>query len=72
MNVINGNIVALCGIDLEEESQHSELQSSVRVLNRVPLCACYGFGKYVHRAFTHPAGVVKLALTCHRVTLIFA
>ncbi|XP_024889942.1 polynucleotide 5'-hydroxyl-kinase NOL9 [Temnothorax curvispinosus] len=46
LSVINGNIVALCGIDLTEESaQESEGISSLRVLTqRSPLCTCYGFG----------------------------
>lgn len=46
LSVINGNIVALCGIDLtEESSQESESISSLRVLTqRSPLCTCYGFG----------------------------
>jgi len=48
LSVINGNIVALCGIDLaEESSQKSEDISSLRVLTqRSPLCTCYGFGKF--------------------------
>lgn len=48
LSVINGNIVALCGIDLtEESSQESEGISDLRVLTqRSPLCTCYGFGKY--------------------------
>ncbi|XP_077278296.1 polynucleotide 5'-hydroxyl-kinase NOL9 [Temnothorax americanus] len=46
LSVINGNIAALCGIDLTEESaQESEGISSLRVLTqRSPLCTCYGFG----------------------------
>ncbi|XP_012525433.1 polynucleotide 5'-hydroxyl-kinase NOL9 isoform X2 [Monomorium pharaonis] len=46
LSVINGNIVALCGIDLtEESSQESDNISSLRVLTqRSPLCTCYGFG----------------------------
>ncbi|XP_033334173.2 polynucleotide 5'-hydroxyl-kinase NOL9 isoform X2 [Megalopta genalis] len=45
LNVINGNIVALCGIDLDDpESQQVELVSNLRVLDRPPICSCYGFG----------------------------
>ncbi|XP_011138457.1 polynucleotide 5'-hydroxyl-kinase NOL9 isoform X2 [Harpegnathos saltator] len=46
LSVINGNIVALCGIDLTKESaQVSDNTSSLRVLTqRSPLCTCYGFG----------------------------
>lgn len=46
LSVINGNIVALCGIDLtEESSQNSTDISTLRVLTqRSPLCTCYGFG----------------------------
>ncbi|XP_072746857.1 polynucleotide 5'-hydroxyl-kinase NOL9 [Anoplolepis gracilipes] len=43
LSVINGNIVALCGIDLTEEE--SADTSTLRVLTqRSPLCTCYGFG----------------------------
>ncbi|XP_078049554.1 polynucleotide 5'-hydroxyl-kinase NOL9 [Augochlora pura] len=45
LNVINGNIVALCGIDLNDaEPQQVEFVSSLRVLDRTPLCSCYGLG----------------------------
>ncbi|XP_029664906.1 polynucleotide 5'-hydroxyl-kinase NOL9 [Formica exsecta] len=46
LSIINGNIVALCGIDLtEESSQKSANISNLRVLTqRSPLCTCYGFG----------------------------
>ncbi|XP_011348141.1 polynucleotide 5'-hydroxyl-kinase NOL9 isoform X2 [Ooceraea biroi] len=46
LNVVNGNIVALCGVDLtEESSQESENTCGLRVLTqRSPLCTCYGFG----------------------------
>ncbi|OAD62476.1 Polynucleotide 5'-hydroxyl-kinase NOL9 [Eufriesea mexicana] len=45
LNVVNGNIVALCGIDVSNnESQEGENTHGPRVLNRLPLCACYGFG----------------------------
>ncbi|CAL7937251.1 unnamed protein product [Xylocopa violacea] len=46
LNVVNGNIVALCGIDLDnnESSNSASTTSGPRVLNRLPLCACYGFG----------------------------
>lgn len=47
LSVINGNIVALCGVDLmEESSQESDAISSLRILTqRSSLCTCYGFGK---------------------------
>ncbi|XP_076394495.1 polynucleotide 5'-hydroxyl-kinase NOL9 isoform X1 [Megachile rotundata] len=45
LNVINGNIVALCGINTEDdESRGIEVTSGLRILDRSPLCACYGFG----------------------------
>lgn len=46
LSVINGNIVALCGVDLTgESSETSKDISSLRVLTqRSPLCTCYGFG----------------------------
>ncbi|KAL0117277.1 hypothetical protein PUN28_010255 [Cardiocondyla obscurior] len=45
LNVINGNIVALCGINLQAEEYSEESESSIRVLTqRSPLCTCYGFG----------------------------
>ncbi|XP_076237496.1 polynucleotide 5'-hydroxyl-kinase NOL9 [Calliopsis andreniformis] len=45
LNVMNGNIVALCGIDVEQvESEETEITSGLRVVNRLPLCPCYGFG----------------------------
>ncbi|KAL6437027.1 hypothetical protein ACFW04_004972 [Cataglyphis niger] len=46
LSIVNGNIVALCGIDLtEESSQESANISTLRVLTqRSPLCTCYGFG----------------------------
>lgn len=45
LSVINGNIVALCGIDLtNEELQETEASPGPRVLTRSSLCACYGFG----------------------------
>nr|XP_031834212.1 polynucleotide 5'-hydroxyl-kinase NOL9 isoform X1 [Nomia melanderi] len=45
LNVVNGNIVALCGIDIENaELQTTDLTSGPRILNRIPLCSCYGFG----------------------------
>lgn len=51
LSVINGNIVALCGIDLTEEPPQvpsAKSTSSLRVLTqRSPLCTCYGFGKYI-------------------------
>lgn len=47
LSVVNGNIVALCGIDLTEESSQKTDVSTLRVLTqRSPLCTCYGFGKY--------------------------
>jgi len=51
LSVINGNIVALCGVDLTEESSsgsESENTSGLRVLTqRSSLCTCYGFGKNI-------------------------
>ncbi|XP_071863431.1 polynucleotide 5'-hydroxyl-kinase NOL9 isoform X2 [Bombus fervidus] len=45
LNVVNGNIVALCGIDMNNnEQQEGESMAGPRILNRSPLCACYGFG----------------------------
>ncbi|XP_043605455.1 polynucleotide 5'-hydroxyl-kinase NOL9 isoform X2 [Bombus pyrosoma] len=45
LNVVNGNIVALCGIDMNNnERQEGESTAGPRILNRSPLCACYGFG----------------------------
>ncbi|XP_017796480.1 PREDICTED: polynucleotide 5'-hydroxyl-kinase NOL9 isoform X2 [Habropoda laboriosa] len=45
LNVVNGNIVALCGIDAEtNESEVCEITFGLRVLSRPPLCSCYGFG----------------------------
>ncbi|KYN15327.1 Polynucleotide 5'-hydroxyl-kinase NOL9 [Trachymyrmex cornetzi] len=46
LNVINGNIVALCGIDLTEDSPKKSTNiSNLQVLTqRSPLCTCYGFG----------------------------
>ncbi|KYN07162.1 Polynucleotide 5'-hydroxyl-kinase NOL9 [Cyphomyrmex costatus] len=46
LNVINGNIVALCGIDLTKESPEKSIDiSNLQVLTqRSPLCTCYGFG----------------------------
>ncbi|XP_003490116.2 polynucleotide 5'-hydroxyl-kinase NOL9 [Bombus impatiens] len=45
LNVVNGNIVALCGIDMNNnEWQEGESMAGPRILNRAPLCACYGFG----------------------------
>ncbi|XP_029165496.1 polynucleotide 5'-hydroxyl-kinase NOL9 [Nylanderia fulva] len=46
LSIVNGNIVALCGIDLtEESSQESTNISTLRILTqRSPLCTCYGFG----------------------------
>ncbi|KYN38311.1 Polynucleotide 5'-hydroxyl-kinase NOL9 [Trachymyrmex septentrionalis] len=46
LNVINGNIVALCGIDLMEDSPKKSTNiSNLQVLTqRSPLCTCYGFG----------------------------
>ncbi|XP_026671327.1 polynucleotide 5'-hydroxyl-kinase NOL9 isoform X2 [Ceratina calcarata] len=45
LNVVNGNIVALCGIDINDSClTESQAISGPRVLNRPPLCNCYGFG----------------------------
>lgn len=57
LNVVNGNIVALCGIDMNNnEWQEGESIAGPRILNRSPLCACYGFGKHinVHIFFSFP------------------
>ncbi|XP_050583028.1 polynucleotide 5'-hydroxyl-kinase NOL9 isoform X1 [Bombus affinis] len=45
LNVVNGNIVALCGIDMNNnEWQKGGSMAGPRILNRSPLCQCYGFG----------------------------
>ncbi|XP_076640892.1 polynucleotide 5'-hydroxyl-kinase NOL9 [Halictus rubicundus] len=45
LSVINGNVVALCGIDQQDpQSQPTDLVSGLRVLDRLPLSSCYGFG----------------------------
>lgn len=44
LTVINGNMVALCGIDLTGHLLQNVGQSKPRVLMRAPLCTCYGFG----------------------------
>lgn len=44
LTVINGNMVALCGIDLTGNLLQNAGQSKLRVLMRAPLCTCYGFG----------------------------
>ncbi|KAK9302670.1 hypothetical protein QLX08_005401 [Tetragonisca angustula] len=45
LNVVNGNIVALCGIDVNNnELRADQAMAGPRILNRSPLCACYGFG----------------------------
>lgn len=43
LNIVNGNIVALCGFDMNN-NEWQEAGSGPRVLNGSPLCACYGFG----------------------------
>lgn len=48
LNVINGNIVALCGIDIQDDDpQRNEATSGPRILDRLPLCPCYGFGENI-------------------------
>ncbi|XP_043253466.1 polynucleotide 5'-hydroxyl-kinase NOL9 isoform X1 [Colletes gigas] len=44
LNVVNGNIVALCGFDEEGDESQPIVPSNLRVLNKAPLCTCYGFG----------------------------
>ncbi|XP_014615593.1 PREDICTED: polynucleotide 5'-hydroxyl-kinase NOL9 [Polistes canadensis] len=44
LNVINGNIVALCGIDLTGDLLQEAVPSKPRILTRAPLCSCYGYG----------------------------
>ncbi|XP_035721327.1 polynucleotide 5'-hydroxyl-kinase NOL9-like [Vespa mandarinia] len=44
LTVINGNMVALCGIDLTSDLLQEATSSKPRILTRAPLCACYGYG----------------------------
>ncbi|KAI4489599.1 hypothetical protein M0802_010929 [Mischocyttarus mexicanus] len=44
LNVINGNMVALCGIDLTSDVLNETVPSKPRILTRAPLCSCYGYG----------------------------
>ncbi|KAK2588191.1 hypothetical protein KPH14_004230 [Odynerus spinipes] len=44
LTVINGNMVALCGIDLTDDLLQEAGQCKPRILTRAPLCTCYGFG----------------------------
>ncbi|KAG7207014.1 hypothetical protein KM043_000903 [Ampulex compressa] len=45
LKIVNGNIVALCGIDLADDiSEESSGVAYPRVLTNSPLCTCYGFG----------------------------
>ncbi|KAF7391609.1 hypothetical protein HZH68_011152 [Vespula germanica] len=44
LTVINGNMVALCGIDLTSELLQDIILSIPRILTRAPLCTCYGYG----------------------------
>ncbi|XP_057324389.1 polynucleotide 5'-hydroxyl-kinase NOL9-like [Microplitis mediator] len=44
LSVINGNIVALSGIDLDDEQCNTEKVSYPKVLVRAPVATCYGFG----------------------------
>lgn len=46
LNVVNGNIVALCEIDVN--SNEDGITHGPRVLNRLPLCPCYGFGEHIN------------------------
>ncbi|KAJ8667725.1 hypothetical protein QAD02_009388 [Eretmocerus hayati] len=43
---MNGNIVTLCGVDLDDETSQAERESLKypMVVIRPPLCTCYGFG----------------------------
>lgn len=76
LNVINGNIVALCGIDREvdDESQDVQDTSSPRVLDRSSPCVCYGFGEFLIDDRLHPAASITtsnyndiyLRRTCQR------
>ena len=49
LSVMNGNIVAMCGIDDESTRESKDVEnvnvSYPRVLVRPPLATCYGFGK---------------------------
>ena len=44
---INGNIVALCGIDLEANSTTADKENLnyPLVVIKPPACTCYGYGK---------------------------
>ncbi|CAD6223056.1 GSCOCG00005372001-RA-CDS [Cotesia congregata] len=44
LSVINGNIVALCGTDFDDDQCDTEKVSYPKVLVRAPLATCYGFG----------------------------
>ncbi|XP_043676111.1 polynucleotide 5'-hydroxyl-kinase NOL9 isoform X2 [Vespula pensylvanica] len=44
LTVINGNMVALCGIDLTRDLLQDVILSIPRILTRAPLCTCYGYG----------------------------
>ncbi|KAF7388933.1 hypothetical protein HZH66_010070 [Vespula vulgaris] len=44
LTVINGNMVALCGIDLTSDLLQDVILSIPRILTRAPLCTCYGYG----------------------------
>ncbi|KAI4488846.1 hypothetical protein M0804_004344 [Polistes exclamans] len=44
LTVINGNMVALCSIDLTGDLLQEAVPSKPRILTRAPLCSCYGYG----------------------------
>lgn len=44
---MNGNIVALCGVDLPETFGNETFNNEYPlVIQKPPACTCYGFGKY--------------------------
>lgn len=48
LSVMNGNIIALCGIDSDNEQEQSIEESEPsypEILIRLPLTTCYGFGE---------------------------
>ncbi|KAI4489588.1 hypothetical protein M0802_010949 [Mischocyttarus mexicanus] len=44
LSAINGNMVALCCIDLTSDLLQETIPSKPRILTRAPLCSCYGYG----------------------------